>query len=279
MKRGYEMTRKNKKQLEVKEKKAFVHPYTKEKHLKLLEIVRRNKEGPLERNGSLFYFCLFMLSIGFGIAAPFIYKHGLDRIRTEEETLKAILLTFFSFVGFCLVGGLAIIFLYEDFELFIKRKAARKVRHLFPKFSSKSCLKLFEKCSEDAKEPFSYDGELLYEMFKSRYEDAAFDMAAEEIFRIESRKKIQEFIAEKKKMFKKLPEILKKTSEIIIEKKRAVQGLPEHFLKEREKRKMQELKEIKEQEKAEIERMEKYLEKNSIDLRLDLRKETENERI
>ena len=42
---------------------------------------------------------------------------------------------------------------------------------------------------------------------------------------------------------------------------------------------MQELKEIKEQEKAEIERMEKYLEKNSIDLRLDLRKETENERI
>ena len=76
-----------------------------------------------------------------------------------------------------------------------------------------------------------------------------------------------------------LIETLKKTAEIIIEKKRAVQGLPEHFLKEREKRKIQELKEIKEQERAEIERMEKYLEKNSIDLRLDLRKETENERI
>lgn len=275
------MTRKNKKQLEieVKEKKAFVHPYTKERHLKLLEIVRRNKEGPAERNAASFYFCLFMLSIGFGIAAPFIYKHGLDQIRTEEEALKAILLTLFSFVSFCLVGGIIMLLLYEDFELFIKRKAARKVRHLFPKFSSKSCLKLLEKCSEDAKEPFSYDGELLYEMFKSRYEDVTFDMAAEEIFRIESRKKIQEFIAEKKKIIKKLPETLKKTSEIIIEKKRKVQGLPEHFFKEREKRKMQELKEMKEQEKAEIERMEKYLEKNSIDLRLDLRKETENERI
>lgn len=273
--------RKNKKQLElkVKEKKAFVHPYTKEKHLKLLEIVRRNKEGPSERNAASFYFCLFMLSIGFGIAAPFIYKHGLDQIRTEEEALKAILLTLFSFVSFCLVGGIIMLLLYEDFELFIKRKAARKVRHLFPKFSSKSCLKLLEKCSEDAKELFSYDGELLYEMFKSRYEDAAFDMAIEEIFRIESRKKIQEFIAKKKKMFKKLPETLKKTSEIIIKKKRAVQGLPEHFLKEREKRKMQELKEMKEKEKAEIERMEKYLEKNSIDLRLDLRKETGNEKV
>lgn len=273
------MTRKNKRQLEVREKKAFVHPYTKEKHLKLLEIVRRNKEGPSERNATLFCFCLFMLSIGFGIAAPFIYKHGLDQIRTEEEALKAILLTFFSFVSFCLVGGLAIMFIYEDFELFIKRKAARKVRHLFPKFSSKSCLKLLEKCSEDAKEPFSYDGELLYEMFKSRYEDAAFDMAAEEIFRIESRKKIQEFIAEKKKMVKKLPETLKKTREIIRKKKRKIQGLRENFLKEREKRKMQELKEMKEQEKAEIERMEKYLEKNSIDLRLDLRKEMKNEKI
>lgn len=271
--------RRNKEHTEEKERKAFVHPYTKERHLKLLEIVRRNKEGPAEINAASFYFCLFMLSIGFGIAAPFIYKHGLDQIRTQEEALKAILLTFFSFIGFCLVGGLAIMLLFEDFELFIKRKAARKVRHLFPKFSSKSCLKLLEKCSEDAKGPFSYDGELLYEMFKSRYEDAAFDMAVEEIFRIESRKKIQEFIAEKKKMFKKLPETLKKTSEIIIEKKRAVQGLPEHFLKESEKRKIQELKEIKEQERAEIERMEKYLEKNSIDLRLDLRKETENERI
>ena len=36
---------------------------------------------------------------------------------------------------------------------------------------------------------------------------------------------------------------------------------------------------MKEQEKADIERMEKYLEKNSIDLRLDLRKEAENEKL
>ena len=273
--------KKNKKQLElkVKERKAFVHPYTKEKHLKFLEIVKKNKEGPFERNGLLNSSCWLMLSIGFGIAAPFIYKNGLDKIRTGEEVVKIISFTFFSFISFCTVGGLAVLFLYDCLELFIKRKIARKVRHLFPKFSLKSCLELLEKCSEDAKEPFSYDGELLYEMFKSHYEDAAFDMAAGEIFRIESRKKIQEFIAEKKKMFKKLPETLKKTSEIIIEKKREVQGLPEHFFKEREKRKMQELKEMKEQEKAEIERMEKYLEKNSINLRLDLRKETGNEKI
>lgn len=271
--------RRNKEHTEVKERKAFVHPYTKEKHLKLLEIFRKNKEGPFERNGELSCFCWLMLSIGFGIAAPFIYKNGLDQIHTEEGVAKAILLTFFSFISFYAVGGIIMIFLYEVLELFIKRKTARKVRKLFPEISLKSCLNLLEKCSKDAKEPFSCDGELLYEMFKSCYEDTAFDMAAEEIFRIESRKKIQEFINGQKKSIKKLPETLKKTCEIISEKKQMVQGLRENFLEEREKRKIQELKEMKEQEKADIERMEKYLEKNSIDLRLDLRKETGNEKI
>ena len=268
------MIRKNKKQLEVKGRKAFVHPYTKEKHLKLLEIVRRNKEGPFERNEELSCFCWLMLSIGFGIAAPFVYKNGLDQIHTEEGVAKAILLTFFSFIGFCAVGGLAVLLLYDGLELFIKRKTARKVRKLFPQFSFKICLEMLQKCSRKARSRFSYDDEFLYEKFKSCYEDAAFDMAIEEISRIESHKKIQEFIAEKKKIVKKLPETLKKTCEIISEKKRTVQGLPEHFLQEREKRKIQELK-----EKADIERMEKYLEKNSIDLRLDLRKEAENEKL
>lgn len=271
--------RRNKEHTEVKERKAFVHPYTKEKHLKLLEIVRRNKEGPFERNGELSCFCWLMLSIGFGIAAPFIYKNGLDQIHTEEGVAKAILLTFFSFIGFCAVGGLAVLLLYDGLEFFIKRKAARKVRKLFPQFSSKICLEMLQKCSRKARSRFSYDDELLYEKFKSCYEDAAFDMAIKEISRIESHKKIQEFIAEKKKSIKKFPETLKKTCEIISEKKRTVQGLRENFLKEREKRKIQELKEMKEQEKADIERMEKYLEKNSIDLRLDLRKETENEKL
>lgn len=273
------MIRKNKKQLEVKGRKAFVHPYTKEKHLKLLEIVRRNKEGPFERNEELSCFCWLMLSIGFGIAAPFVYKNGLDQIHTEEGVAKAILLTFFSFIGFCAVGGLAVLLLYDGLELFIKRKTARKVRKLFPQFSFKICLEMLQKCSRKARSRFSYDDEFLYEKFKSCYEDAAFDMAIEEISRIESHKKIQEFIAKKKKIVKKLPETLKKTCEIISEKKRTVQGLPEHFLQEREKRKIQELKEMKEQEKADIERMEKYLEKNSIDLRLDLRKEAENEKL
>lgn len=36
---------------------------------------------------------------------------------------------------------------------------------------------------------------------------------------------------------------------------------------------------MKEQEKLDIERMEKYLEKNSIELRLDLRKEKTDEKI
>lgn len=271
--------RRNKEHTEVKERKAFVHPYTKEKHLKLLEIVGKNKAGFFERNGELGYFCWFLLSIGFGIIAPFIYKNGMDQIHTEVEVFKTILFTLFSFIGFCAVGGIIMMLLYEGLEFFKGRKAARKARQLFPQFSSKICLELLRKCSEEARSRFSYDDELLYEMFKSCYEDAAFDMAAGKIFRIESRKKIQEFIAEKKKMVKKLPEALKKTSEIIREKKRTVQGLPEHFLKEREKRKIQELKEMKEQEKADIERMEKYLEKNSIDLRLDLRKEMKNEKI
>ena len=243
-------------------------------------MIRKNKKQ-LEVKGrkALSCFCWLMLSIGFGIAAPFVYKNGLDQIHTEEGVAKAILLTFFSFIGFCAVGGLAVLLLYDGLELFIKRKTARKVRKLFPQFSFKICLEMLQKCSRKARSRFSYDDEFLYEKFKSCYEDAAFDMAIEEISRIESHKKIQEFIAKKKKIVKKLPETLKKTCEIISEKKRTVQGLPEHFLQEREKRKIQELKEMKEQEKADIERMEKYLEKNSIDLRLDLRKEAENEKL
>lgn len=53
----------------------------------------------------------------------------------------------------------------------------------------------------------------------------------------------------------------------------------DYFTELIKERKLQELKEKKEQEKAEIERMEKYLEKNSIDLRLDLRKEKTDEKI
>lgn len=275
------MTRKNKKQLElkVKERKAFTHPYTLEKHSEFLKIVRNNKEDFIERNGSLFNFCWLMLSIGFGIIVPFIYKNGFEQIHTEEGVVKSFLLTFFSFVGFFFLGGLVVMSFYMGLELLKKRRIARKAGLLFPKFSLKRRMELLEKCYEDAKGPFSCDSKLLYEMFKSRYEDTVFNIAAHEISRIESRKKIQEFINGQKKSIKKLPETLKKTCEIISEKKQMVQGLRENFLEEREKRKIQELKEMKEQEKADIERMEKYLEKNSIDLRLDLRKDIENEKV
>ena len=140
-------------------------------------------------------------------------------------------------------------------------------------------MELLEKCYEDAKGPFSSDGELLYEMFKSRYQNMVFDAAAEEILRAERRKKFNEFIARKKKALKQLPKTSEKVWEIIEERKRAAQEAAENFVQERKERKLQELKEKKEQEKAEIERMEKYLEKNSIDLRLDLRKEKTDEKI
>lgn len=275
------MIRNNKKLEEPgdKARKTFACPYTRQKHSEFLEIVKNNKPDPLERNEPLISSCWIMLSIGFGIAAPFIYKNGFEQIHAVEGIVKAVLLTFFSFISFFSIGGIAALLLYMCLGLLKKRRIARKAGLLFPQFSLKRHMELLEKCHEDAKGPFSSDGELLYEMFKSRYQNMVFDAAAEEILRAERRKKFNEFIARKKKALKQLPKASEKVWEIIEERKRSAQEAAENFVQERKERKLQELKEKKEQEKAEIERMEKYLEKNSIDLRLDLRKEKTDEKI
>lgn len=129
-----------------------------------------------------------MLSIGFGIAAPFIYKNGFEQIHAVEGIVKAVLLTFFSFISFFSIGGIAALLLYMYLVFLKKRRIARKAGLLFPQFSLKRRMELLEKCHEDAKGPFSSDGELLYEMFKSRYQNMVFDAAAEEILRAERRR-------------------------------------------------------------------------------------------
>lgn len=91
------MIRNNKKLEEPgdKARKTFACPYTRQKHSEFLEIVKNNKPDPLERNEPLISSCWIMLSIGFGIAAPFIYKNGFEQIHAVEGIVKAVLLTFF----------------------------------------------------------------------------------------------------------------------------------------------------------------------------------------
>lgn len=275
------MIKKNKKLEEPGDeaRKTFAHPYTWEKHSKFLKIVRNSKEDFIERNSALSSFCWIMLSIGFSVAVPFIYKNDLEKIHTADGVAMNIFFTFILFALFFSVGGIAVLLLYTYLEFLRERRIARKAGLLFPEFSLKRRAELLEKCSKAAKGPFSFDGELLYEIFKSRYEDMAFVAAEEEILRIERRKKFNEFIARKKEALKQLPETSGKVWKIIGDRKRSVQDAAKNFFQERKERKLQELQEKKEREKADIERMEKYLEKNSIDLRLDLRKEKADEKI
>ena len=236
------MIKKNKKLEEPGDeaRKTFAHPYTRQKHSEFLEIVKNSKPDPLERNEPLISSCWIMLSIGFGITAPFIYKNGFEQIYAVEGIVKAVLLTFFSFISFFSIGGIAALLLYMYLVFLKKRRIARKAGLLFPQFSLKRRMELLEKCHEDAKGPFSFDGELLYEMFKSRYQNMVFDAAAEEILRAERRKKFNEFIARKKKALKQLPKTSEKVWEIIEERKRAAQEAAENFVQERKERKLKE---------------------------------------
>lgn len=131
------MIRNNKKLEEPgdKARKTFACPYTRQKHSEFLEIVKNNKPDPLERNEPLISSCWIMLSIGFGIAAPFIYKNGFEQIHAVEGIVKAVLLTFFSFISFFSIGGIAALLLYMCFGLLKKRRIARKAGLLFPQFS------------------------------------------------------------------------------------------------------------------------------------------------
>lgn len=144
------MIRNNKKLEEPgdKARKTFACPYTRQKHSEFLEIVKNNKPDPLERNEPLISSCWIMLSIGFGIAAPFIYKNGFEQIHAVEGIVKAVLLTFFSFISFFSIGGIAALLLYMCLGLLKKRRIARKAGLLFPQFSLKRRMELLEKCQE-----------------------------------------------------------------------------------------------------------------------------------
>ena len=241
------------------------HPYTREKHERLREAVKKFQEVSRPWNRPLASGLSYLGTIPPAFFSVFFFRKLLEKANFISGFFFGLIsVALFNFISTLLIYSVILIPRLRG------RKYFREALGIFPELDGKInyARMLVKDCSEIRKK-FRHDEEGMFLFYKSTYEEVMNKKAREEIadirFRLRMRHELENLVILLKSLTK-IPVII-------------FRGLKKMNLEFQNKKRKEKL-EAQEQEKIErslkVEQMNRYLEENSLPQRLDFRKEKEN---
>lgn len=241
------------------------HPYTREKHERLRETVKKFQEVSRPWNRPLTSGLSYLGTIPPAFFSIFFFRNLLER----SNLIRGF---FFGLISVALFNFISTVLIYSVILIprLRGRKYFRKALEIFPELDGKiKYARLFVKKCSKIRKKFQHDEEGMFIFYKDIYEEIMNEKAMEEIseirFRLRMRHELDNLVILLKSLVK-IPAIIFRGSK--------------RMILEFQNKKREEKLEAQEQEKVErnlkIEQMNRYLEENSLPQRLDFRKEEEN---
>ena len=241
------------------------HPYTREKHERLREAVKKFQEVSRPWNRPLASGLSYLGTIPPAVISVFFFRKLLEKANLISGFFFGLIsVALFNFISTLLISSVIFIPRMRG------RKYFREALEIFPELDGRMAYArlLVKRCSEIRKK-FRHDEEGMFLFYKCIYEEVMTEKVREEISAIRLRLRMRHELENLVILLKSLSRI---PAIVFRNLKRASIEL------KRRKR----IKKIEEQEQEKLERslkleqMNRYLEENSLPQRLDFRKENEN---
>lgn len=241
------------------------HPYTREKHERLREAVKKFQEVSRPWNRSLASGLNYLGTIPPAVVSVFFFRKLLERANFIRGFFFGLIsVALFNFISTLLISGVIFIPRMRG------RKYFREALEIFPELDGKiKYARLFVKECSKIRKRFQHDEEGMFLFYKDIYEEVMNKKTREEISAIRLRLRMRHELENLVILLKSLGKI----PAIIF---RGLKRMNLEFQNKKRKKKV----EAQEQEKLErslkVEQMNRYLEENSLPQRLDFRKENED---
>lgn len=241
------------------------HPYTREKHERLREAVKKFQEVSRPWNRPLASGINYLGTIPPAVISVFFFRKLLERANFIRGFFFGLIsVALFNFISTLLISSVIFIPRLRG------RKYFREALEIFPELDGRMAYArlLVKRCSEIRKK-FRHDEEGMFLFYKCIYEEVMTEKVREETSSVRLRLRMRHELENLVILLKSLAKI----PAIIF---RGLKKMNLEFQNKKRKKKV----EAQEQEKLErslkVEQMNRYLEENSLPQRLDFRKENED---
>lgn len=241
------------------------HPYTREKHERLREAVKKFQEVSRPWNRPLASGLSYLGTIPPAFFSVFFFRKLLERANFISGFFFGVIsVALFNFISTLLIYSIILIPRLRGHKYF------REALGIFPELDGKiNYARMLVKDCSKIRNKFRHDEEGMFLFYKCVYEETMNKKAREEIadirFRLRMRHELENLVILLKSLVKIPAIIFRGSKRMILE-----------FQNKKRKEKL----EAQEQEKLErslkVEQMNRYLEENSLPQRLDFRKEEED---
>ena len=241
------------------------HPYTREKHERLREAVKKFQEVSRPWNRPLASGLSYLGTIPPAVISVFFFRKLLER----SNLIRGFL---FGLISVALFNFISTVLIYS--VIFIPRlrvrKYFRKALEIFPELDGKiKYARLFVKKCSKIRKKFQHDEEGMFIFYKDIYEEIMNEKAMEEISDIRLRLRMRHEL-------ENLVILLKSLTKIPVIIFRGLKKMNLEFQNKKRKEKLEEQEQEKIERSLKVEQMNRYLEENSLPQRLDFRKEDED---
>lgn len=241
------------------------HPYTREKHERLREAVKKFQEVSRPWNRPLASGLNYLGTIPPAVISVFFFRKLLEKANLISGFFFGLIsVALFNFISTLLISSV----------IFIPRLKGRKyfrgALEIFPELDGKiNYARMLVKDCSKIRNKFRHDEEGMFLFYKCVYEETMNKKAREEIadirFRLRMRHELENLVILLKSLVKIPAIIFRGSKRMILE-----------FQNKKRKEKLEAQKQEKLERSLKVEQMNRYLEENSLPQRLDFRKEEEN---
>lgn len=241
------------------------HPYTREKHERLREAVKKFQEVSRPWNRPLASGLSYLGTIPPAVISVFFFRKLLGRANLISGFFFGVIsVALFNFISTLLIYSVILIPRLKG------RKYFRGALEIFPELDGKiNYARMLVKDCSKIRNKFRHDEEGMFLFYKCVYEETMNKKAREEIadirFRLRMRHELENLVILLKSLVKIPAIIFRGSKRMILE-----------FQNKKRKEKLEAQKQEKLERSLKVEQMNRYLEENSLPQRLDFRKEEEN---
>lgn len=241
------------------------HPYTKEKHERLREAVKKFQEVSRPWNRPLASGLNYLGTIPPAVISVFFFGKLLEKANLISGFFFGLIsVALFNFISTLLIYSVILIPRLKGLKYF------REVLEIFPELDGKiNYASLFVKECSKIRKRFRNDEERMFLFYKDIYEEIMNKKAREEISDIRLRLRIRHELENLVILLKSLGKI----PAIIF---RGLKRMNLEFQNKKRKKKVEAQEQEKNERSLKVEQMNRYLEENSLPQRLDFSKEEEN---
>lgn len=241
------------------------HPYTKEKHERLREAVKKFQEVSRSWNRPLASGLNYLGTIPPAVISVFFFGKLLEKANLISGFFFGLIsVALFNFISTLLIYSVILIPRLKGLKYF------REVLEIFPELDGKiNYASLFVKECSKIRKRFRNDEERMFLFYKDIYEEIMNKKAREEISDIRLRLRIRHELENLVILLKSLGKI----PAIIF---RGLKRMNLEFQNKKKKKKLKRRSRKKNERSLKVEQMNRYLEENSLPQRLDFRKENED---